>query len=574
MLEVPKKVVHVTSNDGESSIDAEQADKVPLKFWRPGRYRSRVISYNVRAVKKPVCIAILVLSTLLYAPAGTSQMVPGTYENSLVIAPLYVDYTLKTAQKFASDATDLKTRLGGAPYVMLGFSAYLDGRYPSIPLDQPLTESGMAPTLEAASLIVNRARDNGIITHISIVSGFFHGTNNLRRRAIRDDVRNAQWFSDGWIAPPTSINPNNTNNSPVTSWVTPSRYARPLRARVEEGTRIMGQHLAGLMAQFPETLVSISGDGETEFTYERNFTDSGDTSNSLPGVVLTDYSPFMVEEFRDWLRNDRYSGDLAPDTDDNGDGRTFNRDFQQSFTTWSLRYYDNSGPISYPDYVRLPEKLPTSGQYFIPGGFDAPRSEAPGDPLWSAWLNFRKEVISNWNKDFATWITTSPDPNTGFTIPASRYYSHQIPADLIFGRTNDKRLLTSGSYIESAILEPLGSTGVTAFNGWDGKRHVKTATPQLYSELFMTSDHWGIMEYNPSMPYNNLIAPSSDLRYYMNELRILYNFRPHVIVPFAWSDLSLHKRFTIQNTVFEKALRQFIQEIGRTPWYSWRATLR
>ncbi len=520
--------------------------------------------------RRMIVLAFIVFP-VLSAAAGMLQS-GGTYENSLVLTPLYVDYTLKTEAKFASDVSELKQRIGGAPHVLLGFAAFLNLSYPSIPLDRPIGEADMAASLAQTDAIVGRAHANGIVTHISIVSGFFHGTNNLRRRAIRDDVRNAQWFSDGLIAPPSNL--TNTNNAPTTAWVTPSRYAQPMRSRIEEGTRIIGRRMAKLMAQYPETFLTVSGDGETEFTYERNYANQGETTVSTNNVIYTDYSPFMVEEFRDWIRRGRYDGDLSPDSDDDHNGHTFDGDFKQSFTSWRLRYYDDSGPITYADYLRLPEKLPSNGPYAIPGGFDAPRTEAAGDVYWSAWIQFRKEVIANWIRDFSDWITTTPDPETGFQIPRSHFYTHQIPADLIFGESDNMRVKTSASYIETAVLEPFGGTGVTAFNGFDGRKHTKTATPQLYSTLFMTSDNWGIMEYNPSMPYSNDIAPSTDLRYYLNELRLLYNFRPHVLVPFAWTELPEHKRFSIKGTTFEKALKQFVQEIGKTPWFSWRAALR
>jgi hypothetical protein len=177
-------------------------------------------------------------------------------------------------------------------------------------------------------------------------------------------------------------------------------------------------------------------------------------------------------------------------------------------------------------------------------------------------------------RDFASWITTSADPVTGFSIPFSRFYTHQIPADLIFGETDNQRIRTSASYIETAVLEPFGGTGVTAFNGWDGTRHKKTATPELYARLYMTSDNWGIMEYNPSLSLNNEIAPNRDLRYFMNELRLLWQFRPHVLVPFAWTDYPHHRQFSIKDSMFEQALKRFVEQVGQTPWFSWRAVLR
>ena len=120
----------------------------------------------------------------------------------------------------------------------------------------------------------------------------------------------------------------------------------------------------------------------------------------------------------------------------------------------------------------------------------------------------------------------------------------------------------------------MASTGVTAFNGFDGKKHYKTATPTLFSSLFMTSDDWGVLEYNPSVPYSNSLSPSNDPQYYATELRTLWNFRPHLIAPVLWSDYPSHKALSIKGTLYERALRSFVKEVGQSPWFSWRAKLR
>src|SRR5438093_6846577 len=186
----------------------------------------------------------------------------------------------------------------------------------------------MSGELQRVDTIVQRAIDNGLAAHISLISGFFHGWNDLRERAIREDVRNAQWFADGLIAPENDLNDPAT--IPHSIWVTPSRYALPLHSRIEEGVRIIGARLAHRMAESPETLVTIAGDGEVEFTYERNFLGAGERIADRREVIYADYSPFMIAEFRDWLRAE-YRGDLSPASDENGDGRTFDRDFNQSF---------------------------------------------------------------------------------------------------------------------------------------------------------------------------------------------------------------------------------------------------
>jgi hypothetical protein len=108
---------------------------------------------------------------------------------------------------------------------------------------------------------------------------------------------------------------------------------------------------------------------------------------------------------------------------------------------------------------------------------------------------------------------------------------------------------------------------VTVFNTFDGRVHRKTGTPALYELLSRSSPNWGVFEYNPSMPAGpNASAPSKDIAYYLQELRTLYSWRPHVIVPFAWTDVPAQKTLDIQNSTFESALNRFIAEVGSTPW--------
>jgi hypothetical protein len=497
---------------------------------------------------------------------------PSTYENSLILVPIYVEYLNASSDEFARQAESLKTDIPSAPYTKIGFGAFLTTQFPDIPLDQPITEGDLSGDVAKIDRMVDRAHANGLITHVAFISGFFHNQNPLRYSAIRQDVRNAQWFADGLIADPSQLTDPNT--VPQSAWVTPSRYAQPLRTRIEEGIRILGRHVAARMKQFPDVLLTASGDGEVEFTFERNFGANATQPPQSKSIIYTDYSPSMVQEFRDWIRNGRYDGDLTPDTDDDGDGHTFNRDFGQSFTTWKLRYFDSSGPIPYFRYINLPEKLPSSGPYAVTGGFDAPRAEKANDPFWAAWVEFRKTVIKNWVRDFSTWITTSPDPDTRFQVPPSHFYTHQIPADFIFGKRDDPRLKTSASYVETAIIDPLASTGVTIFNVWDGKKAHKTATPALFSSLFMTSKNWGLLEYNPSIPYTNSLPPDRDPKYYATELRTLWNFRPHLIAPALWSDDPIYRGASIKGSVYARALRDFVRAVGKVPWSSWRDTLR
>jgi hypothetical protein len=300
------------------------------------------------------------------------------------------------------------------------------------------------------------------------------------------------------------------------------------------------------MALYPDTLLSISGDVEVELTFERNL-EEGERRRRESGVFYADYSPFMIAEFRDSLRDTRYAGDLTPASDDNRDGRTFNKDYDQQFKTWALRHFNDSGPIPYEQYAAMAPKLPRSGPYYIADGFDAPRVPQPGKSLWEEWKRFREQVISNYVRDFTVWLAAESQ------IPASRIYTHQIPAEFLFGQIRNIRIETSASGVKSAFVQPIASPGVTAYNTYSGQRHSKTATPALFDVLAQSGLHWGILEYNPSVP------AIDDEHYYMEELRQLAAYRPRLIVPFAWTNLNEHSRYRIQDTAFERALQDFVR---------------
>jgi hypothetical protein len=510
---------------------------------------------------RTIFICVCLTAVLMTASAQSGKP---SYSDSVVLAPLYIEYATVSDKKFADEAAELRRRIGDSPHVMVGFAAFLNLDYDGTPeLNSPIRAVMLASTLREADLIVDRARANHLVTHIGLISGFFHGWNRLREAAIRDDVRNAQWFADGAIGQVAALTSSNEISRSI--WITPSTYAKALRARMEETVRIVSKHLAERMAASPDTLVSLSGDGEVELTWERNLGPQAITSGKISNAIYTDYSPFAVAEFRDSLRA-AYKGDRTPNTDDDHDGHTFNRDFGQSFTTWRLKYFDESGPIPLASYIALPRKLPDSGVYYVAGGFDAPRMARTGNRYWEAWMQFRRRMIAGYVRDFARWVTTSAAPGSGFTIPSNRFYSHQIPAEFLFEQPDNIRLYTSASPLESAFIDPFGSIGVTAYNMFDGKRHIRTATPELFSHIVARSPNWGVLEYNPSMPSQPAMPPGSDEGYYLEQLRMLYSFRPHVIVPFPWTELPEHKSGAIQDRPFERALAEFVKEIGTVPW--------
>jgi hypothetical protein len=514
---------------------------------------------------------LITVAALLYRNSFRPR--PGVYDDSLFLAPHYVEFVSDSDEQFSHQASELKRRLGSAPYVLVGFAASLPIQIPASDLSKQLTEKEMASTLETVDRIVERANRSHLTVHITLTSGFFHGMNELRPAAIQQDVRNAQWYADGWIGEPSSMVHSSNDSAgtatmsvPPTVWITPSRYAKPLRTRMEEAIRLVGSRLAARMAEHPETLLTISGDGEVELNYERSIS-GGEHVVAGNQPIIADYSPFMVEEFRDWIVHTGYEGDESPDTDDNRDGRTFNRDFKTSFKTWRLRYFDSSGPIPFSTYIKMPAKLPSNGPFFIETGFDAPRVPQPKDAFWELWMKFREQTVANYERDFATWITSSPSPGGNFRVPASHFYSHQIPADFLFEQKDGLRLKTSASPVHTAFISPIGSSGVTMFNTYDGHVHKRTGTSALFEQLSRSAANWGVLEYNPSMPVGPADnKPSTDISYYLGELRALYAWRPHVVVPFAWTDIPAQKTLDIQNSTFEAALKRFIADVGNTPW--------
>src|SRR5262245_15173207 len=179
----------------------------------------------------------LVLSVIVLAVVSALAQT----KEPLFIAPLYPEYASSSPQEFATEVRELRRRIGASPGIEVGFSAFLNMQFSEAELNTPIDASALKPTLADLELIMNRARSNQLPVHISIASGFFHSYNTLREAAIRADVRNAQWFSDGWIADPEEI--ATAADIPRSAWITPSRSAQPLRQRIEESIRILGKEL-------------------------------------------------------------------------------------------------------------------------------------------------------------------------------------------------------------------------------------------------------------------------------------------------------------------------------------------
>src|SRR5262249_54430541 len=136
-----------------------------ISLETPARLRHAM--YN-HAMKRLVTLVVVVIGGLFPARRSFSQLQPGTYEKFFVLSPLYVEYQAIDDKAFANQVQLLKAQIPSAPYVKVGFGTYVTLNFPDVPLDQPLDASAMQSNLESIDMVVDRARANGIIVHISL----------------------------------------------------------------------------------------------------------------------------------------------------------------------------------------------------------------------------------------------------------------------------------------------------------------------------------------------------------------------------------------------------------------------
>jgi hypothetical protein len=458
-------------------------------------------------------ILLAVLLVVASAPAAAQFFPSPGYENSRFI---FVDPSWISASDadFQVTAATILGKMPGGTYARPGLTAFLI-------IDMPWAYDSAAPTLtnpSYATLVaaISRAQASGLAVHFQTIAGISRAI-YLYDGARLEDRRNCQWYSDNLLEGP----PNPAVGEPV--WMTPSRYARKLRRHLETKTRLWATMLVSLRQEFPNSLQSASGDGESELN-------SGRVDDTAPysQQIIADYSPFTILEFRDWIQHaglyapgQFYSGQGYPGGGTQYQGPTglsiFNSTYGTAFTSWNLRYFDwslddpvdgDSRSISAAAYEAPGwNPMPSSGPDFILSGFDAPRAwNVPTAAYWQLWLQFRQAVVNHYALDFSSWITTTTDGAGNFIEP-SRWYSHQIPADYLFGKSPADpqpyaRLLTSASTMRTALVHPTGSLGLTSFDLYFGR-----ATPPFYMRtsqyLFpdlvaLNLPNWGLVEYSPS----------------------------------------------------------------------------
>jgi hypothetical protein len=468
--------------------------------------------------------------------------------------------------EFAAIVRELQTRIGRNDQLSrakVGLSAFLGltmARWDIDTGDAAALREALIPVTATVDAGLDRVRPHGLPMGLSVITAIRERVDPVQTAAQVEDRRNVQWYHDQEVA---------------TGWVTYSRYARKLRRVQEAYFRMFGTLMAERMAREPQLLVALTGDGETEMSYDR-FRDGQDLRDPVKGprVSWADYSPFAVAEFRDWLRGEglyapgqsfaadahpdaaRYRGDRSPADDTNRDGHTLNGDYGTAFTTWALRYADWSlSDAESAGAVSASLKGPGETQ---PAGFDPPRVRAEGRPWFEVWIRFRQLLILHYNRDVARWVTEGFGGGGG--IPRDRWYSAQIPTDMLFGQPpadGGVRLLTSGSAHTTADIRPYGTPGVTGYtvnlgrDGADGPyaRTVVHVAPRMTA----MGGRWAIVEWNPSDPW------SRGRGVYDEEIAWLLQYRPTLLMPYKLND----GHYRVYDSGFEPALKDFVARIGQ-----------
>lgn len=526
-------------------------------------------------------VALLVLGV----PAVPRAQSSIDHRNITFILPQWTGFWSSTDAEFDAAVTDLDQRIPEGARVKVGFSVYI-----GITMTDPLVDpadgaairAALAGTFAQMDSAIQRARrargGAGIPLGFSFLTTIRQASDPVEIAGEANDRRNMQWYSKA--------------NELASSWSTYSRYARKQRRLQEAYMREVGRRLASLIAQYPDTIVSASGDGEIELAYDPAVQTVLHPETDESKAVLADYSPFTVAEFRDWLRqgglyapgqpfageawefSSRYVNDASPGVDSNGDGHTLNGDFLTPlgtpFDTWALKHFDWAlGPTPDSDTGAIPASTYTAGGWSPtpatqPGGFDAPRSAHRGESWWEVWNLFRQRMVWRHNIDIARWMTTTPG-TAGVTVPPTRWYSDQIPADYLFGFTPanpDFRFLASASPWWTADVAPYGGVGITAFGHRDIFGNYFRTLPGVFPQIAQRHLRWGIFEWNPLVLSADDSSSRQDPAPYRVDTDLLATHRPSVLVPFIWGD----PFYAVKDSGFEVALRELAVRLSTEPF--------
>ena len=545
-------------------------------------------------------IYILVLCLSFFCPLWTAELPRPSYDNSLVFA---FAYYLRTAT--TTEVNYLKSVFGDGLYAPLTFT-----NFAAVPLDwhsNPINaNTGIKSFKDTMDSYVAKAKSYGVGLHIILNFGISRNA-NYYKAAKEEDIRNAQWYTDNNLAaldqlnrtsqmeemedPPLFSDPANQSHESLAGtyaggmnineyvYGTHSRYARKLRAHLEAKVRAAMNVLQKKQAENPDVLLIVSAPGEAELNALRL-----DHSEPLQDFVC-DYSPFAILEFRDWITHEGLyapAGKYAGQGYVNGGSRYqgeqglnhFNTNFDTTFTTWNLKYYDwsleDEVDSNYTDTVNPDPHIipltnytydgmkPTTGPNYISGGFDPPRvvKQKGEDAFWDLWNLFRETMVYHYVKDIATIARESG-------IAKDRYYTHQIPADYLFGTSPNEptipylnpRYYGSASPLWTAAVYADMGLGVTMYDINFGTWYART-TAYILPELTALATNWGALEYNPEILVDGVTIASTESIY--QQIKRLYDANAHVVSFYKWVE---NNGSHFKGTNRELAAKQFFENI-------------
>ena len=519
-----------------------------------------------RKVAPGVFISLLLLAT---ADAAGQELPKPTLANSVLVS---IEHSVQDS----AEVDYIKANFQFGLYAWLSFS--LTAYTVTLDWHAPLAgaDAGIQAFKDQVNALVAAAKAKSVRLHIVVVSGMGRGV-SAYREAKTEDIRNAQWFNDNKLcSDPQVLDPGAMD---VYIWGTFSRYARKMQANLEAKARAALAFLKQRMDEEPDVLVAVSGWGETELSYHRI-----DHSRSLQDYFC-DFSPFAVMEFRDWLQHagmyDGATGKYAGQGYSGGGAKyqgaaglaLFNADFGTAFASWDLRYYNWSLADDYDavpeDYVNPDPNLipyasyvhggmmPASGPQYVAGGFDPPRTMQPGDSFYDLWNDFRETMVRNHVHDLARWVQEAG-------IPADRWYTHQIPADYLFGTqpslppaSMNARYHSSASPLWTADALPFVSTGATIYDVKFPTWFART-TQHIYPVISGMGTNWAVMEFDPELYPPGMGVAESPADFILEQYLRPYSYRAHLINFWRWIDAPEH---LIKGMNKEVALRNFVQRV-------------
>ncbi|UCH95126.1 MAG: hypothetical protein JSV88_33435, partial [Candidatus Aminicenantes bacterium] len=405
-------------------------------------------------------VVAMVILCHFYPLLFSEELPKPSYDNSIIIS-----FSGQLPTPPSSEVEYIKSQFGNGLYVPLTFSSFW-----AVNMDWHINPSnadnGIQSFKNSIDSLIEKAKSYGVWIHLVINYGLSRKV-GLYKAAKEEDIRNAQWFNDNNLASQTQLGSSLASSVNECVFTTFSRYARKLRNHLEAKVRAAFDYLKQEQDENPEVHIIVSTPGEAEFNSLRQ--------TPLPPLqeFFCDYSPFAVLEFRDWIKHKglygtggKYEGEGYANGGSRYQGsnglQNFNQDFGTDFTTWDLKYYnwnlsnpldtnytDTTNPdpniIPIADYT-FDGMMPTSGANFTAGGFDPPRVmlEKGQDPFWDLWQNFRETMVYHMVKDIAA-IARESDFNK------DHYYTHQIPADYLWGTNpDDPNIPPNARYYSSA----------------------------------------------------------------------------------------------------------------------------